>query len=194
MNYILCYPCSKKPDWTRYPLSWGEVEELLSDNPHYNIGLLLGPMSGVIDIDCDGPEATELYHKLFGDIKTSSWQAKRGNHYLYQYDDRLADLPAKLEIDGLEYRLGTAKAQSICPPSTVDGVKRIWINHPDDVSPAKLPDHIIELLLTHPRRPKKEHISHSRNYMIRLSTAFCVIANVSIYLSYLSVPIMTQLI
>jgi hypothetical protein len=133
-------------------------EEMLAEqaiHPRANWGLLLGPVSNTTDIECDSPEATETYRKLFPDVRTPAWASKRGSHHLHEYDPRLADLPGVVKYQGLEFRLGNGKAtQSIIPPSVVDGVKREWTLSPKDCPPAKLPEAVIQILLTLPPAAK----------------------------------------
>ena len=71
--YIVCYPNSKIPagaKWNAHPLSAAEIDARRANNPTINVGLLLGPVSGLIDVECDGEEATTAYAKLLGDILT----------------------------------------------------------------------------------------------------------------------------
>ena len=51
-----------------------------TNNPAINVGLLLGPVSGLIDVECDGDEATAAYAKLLGhafhpNLAIGPWQA-----------------------------------------------------------------------------------------------------------------------
>ena len=124
-------------------------------HPQANWGLLLGPVSGVVDVKCDSEMATTAYAKLFADISTPSWGSKRGRHYLYRFDPRLESLPGVVKYQEVEFRLGNGKAaQSIIPPSTVDSVRREWIVSPKDCEPAKLPEAVIQALLALPPAAK----------------------------------------
>ena len=74
--YIVCYPNSKIPigeKWDALPLSAAEIDQRRANYPAINVGLLLGPVSGLIDVECDGEEATAAYAKLLGSILTPSW-------------------------------------------------------------------------------------------------------------------------
>lgn len=160
--YVMCYPDSKIPvgqDWAAHPLSAEEVARRLANNPAANVGILLGPVSGLIDVECDGEEATAAYDKHLGSILTPSWKSTRGKHYLYQHDERLTKLANAVHVEslgGLEFRLGNGKAtHSIAPPSVVGGVRREWIISFQQCSPARLPDEIIQTLLTLPPAAKR---------------------------------------
>ncbi|HUY88981.1 MAG TPA: bifunctional DNA primase/polymerase [Pirellulales bacterium] len=116
-----------------------------------NAGFLLGKRGGIVDLEIDGPEGEESLRKLFGGEppEAPSWRSKRGRHRLYLYDDRFASLGAKFTHDDypdLEFRIGGGDkgAQSVCPPSKVDGVTREWI---DECEPAALPDAVIEKIV-----------------------------------------------
>jgi hypothetical protein len=156
--YVLCYPNSKQPigvAWQDRTLSAAEAAKSLQDNPRLNVGLALGARSGLIDVECDSPDAADAYTRRLGHLPAPGWQSTRGRHYLYRYDERLAPLPAVVKYDGIEFRLGNLKAaQSICPPSTVDGVRRQWTVSPDQCPPPPLPEDIIEALLALPRAAK----------------------------------------
>jgi hypothetical protein len=182
--YIMCYANSKIPvgeNWGARPLSTEEVARRLANNPTANVGILLGPISGLIDVECDGEEATAAYTKHLGCILTPSWQSTRGKHYLYQYDERLTNLANALHVDslgGLEFRLGNGKAtQSIAPPSIVDGVRREWIVSTEQCTPARLPEEIIQTLLTLPpaakRRKAQADIPETRKAKVDRLLSYC---------------------
>ena len=115
-----------------------------------NAGTILGPVSGLVDIEGDGEGAEESRYDLFDGEppKTLAWQAARGIHCLYPWDDRFAGLGAKFtctaRYPGLEFRIGAEAAQSVCPPSIVDGVRRTWIHEGE---PAKFPDAVVEKIV-----------------------------------------------
>jgi len=82
--YVICYPGTKVPigkDWASRGLSAEELAERRANNPAITVGVLLGPASGVVDVECDGEEATAAYAKLLGTVLTPSWQSTRGRHY-----------------------------------------------------------------------------------------------------------------
>jgi len=161
--YVLCYPNKKNPignDWGNFTIDANELAKRLANKPDLNVGVLLGPATGIIDVECDGEAATSHYAELFGDIKTPCWSSKRGVHHLFRYDVRLAEIDSatKKLPTGLEFRLGNGKqAQSIIPPSIVDGVRREWVTSMDECEPAALPEHVIEFLLALPKEAKGEH-------------------------------------
>jgi len=155
--YVKCYPKSKQPignNWGDNLLTREAIEKLLAENPHLNVGLILGPISGLIDVECDDEKAIESFNKFFVNLVTPCWQSLRGRHYLFQYDPRLADLPSVVKWQGIEFRLGTKSSQSIIPPSIVDGVQRQWIISLQQYAPLALPVSIIQELLALPKQQK----------------------------------------
>jgi len=157
MKYVLCHPGQKRPlgnDWPSRTLTWEQVAKRLKNNPALNVGVVMGRESGVVDAECDSEAATASFHRLFGDLRTPSWRSARGLHHLLRWDDRLAGLGAKIEYEGIEFRLGAdgKAAQSICPPSIVDGVRREWIVQPDECPVAAIPAAVLESLCALPRQ------------------------------------------
>ena len=54
---VLIYKGKKRPigkAWQTRRYTDDELRERFTNNPNLNVGLLLGPDSGVIDIECDG--------------------------------------------------------------------------------------------------------------------------------------------
>jgi hypothetical protein len=125
------FPIEK--DWPHKGVSLAELNRHLSNDPRLNVGLILGPTSGVVDLDCDGPRAEDSLRRLFGGEPpdTLCFASKRGRHLLFRYDPRFAELEAFFHSDeyaDLEFRLGgSAAAQTVLPPSIVDGIRREWL-------------------------------------------------------------------
>ena len=100
------------------------------------IGLLLGPRGKVVDLEIDDPVRAEpILQRLFtaGLAETLGWRSARGEHRLFLWDRRLADLsrnPVVVLGDGaIGLRLGGEAKQvaAVCPPSIgTDGNPRRW--------------------------------------------------------------------
>jgi hypothetical protein len=109
------------------------VEELPAKFNGKNIGLLLGPESGVIAIDIDSKQAQDDLRKLFDGVDiptTPTWRSKRGGQSLFKWDDRFDAIDkSKFKWNEVEVRLGAGgkAAQSLVPPSITDEVIRDWI-------------------------------------------------------------------
>ena len=87
-----------------------------------NVGLLLGPPSRVIALDCDNEQAEIDLAELFdGDIPpTVNWKSKRGGQWLFQWDERLAGLDTAVTHCGeVEVRLGAGGKGDTIGTSTV---------------------------------------------------------------------------
>ena len=120
----------------------GEAACLFEDTPHDGVGVLLGPHSGIIDLECDSPEAERDLLELFGGSvpNTPTFQSTRGRHRLFRWSDDMPEsqrAKAKFNLGALEIRLGGGDraAQTVFPPS---GGRR-WIVSPDDCEVAELP-------------------------------------------------------
>ena len=152
MRYVLCGR-DKRPfgrAWQNRSISEEELRERHAADPDAVFGILLGPQSGVVDVECDSQTATANYQGLLGHLRAPCFQSARGVHHLFQYDPRFSQARAVVKIDEIEYRLGgSAAAQSICPPSVVGGVERVWIIHPEECAPPPLPESVIATILTY---------------------------------------------
>ena len=146
-------PCDGKraivKGWDNTRLTREELCEKL-DGTNLNIAIALN-QSRIIDVEADTPEAETAFAALCDGMipNTPTWKSKRGKHRLFR---RPSDLPAKakLELDGVEFRIGNGKgALSVVPPSVhPDGPRYEW--SPDlsiyDVEPAELPASVVTRL------------------------------------------------
>jgi len=139
---IAIKPGEKAPIGT----AWGtnrpteqSIKATFRSNPGAGVGLLLGPESGIIDVECDGPEGIDSLTKLMSDeiVATLGWSSRRGPHHVFRYDTRLAGYGKSIiklpELPGLEIRVGGngKQLQSNCPPTMgEDGKPREWNDCP----------------------------------------------------------------
>jgi hypothetical protein len=117
----------------------------------HNVGLLLGPASGVIDIEFDD-EAGRLTLERLGlaGIPTPTWRSARGEHRLFRWSDRFP-AAAVGHIDTLELRIGGRAAQSVLPPSVhPTGTTYVWTTSPNAAPIAALPSALMEELCGQP--------------------------------------------
>jgi hypothetical protein len=144
-------------------LEWGvtkhtkeSLREIWSRYPDANVGLKLGKDTGIADIEVEDRKTGEAsFLTLMGGevVTTMGWTSARGNHRLFQWDQRMARYDKSIikhaELPGLEIRFGALtnegkQFQSACPPSIGDdGQKRRW-NGVRLIAP--LPDAAYELL------------------------------------------------
>ena len=81
-----------------------------------NVGLLLGPASGVIDVEFDD-EAGRLTLERLGllDVATPTWRSARGEHRLFRWCDTLPPA-AVANVESLEVRIGGRAPRPGRPP------------------------------------------------------------------------------
>jgi hypothetical protein len=153
----LCSPGNKQPittDWPNYKWSLPAIYRAYRDQPTLNVGLVLGPESGLVDFDCDGEAAEETFAKLFDGevIDTPTWRSRRGFHRLFKWHPALAQLnKSKLKLGGdgaeLEVLIGPA-VQTLLPPSWSDQFRREWVEGLEllTVEPAAIPNSVLSKL------------------------------------------------
>jgi len=110
----------------------------------FNVGLLLGPESGVVDVEFDEPEGREQL-SAFGilDLRTPTWRSSRGEHRLFRWEPWMPQ-KAVIHAGDLEIRLGGRSAQSVLPPSVhPSGVVYQWIVRPSEAPTAPFPAQLL---------------------------------------------------
>lgn len=122
-----------------------------------NLALVVGPTSGILDIEPDDPEASHLIESMMARnrVKTISYNStNRGVHRLFRWTPRLDQWTTKNPKAGkLECRLGTSEKgfYSICPPSVHKdtGLYYHWLPGcaPWETSIAEVPEELIEYFL-----------------------------------------------
>lgn len=96
-----------------------------------NVGLLLGPESGVVDVEYDEPAGRDQL-SAFGilDLPTPTWRSARGEHRLFRWEPWMP-ATAAIKSDAIEIRIGGRAAQSVLPPSRHPaGSAYEWITDP----------------------------------------------------------------
>lgn len=138
-------------DWPSKPLTDEMAVTVFWEtrNLNSNVGLLLGPASGLVDIECDSLEAEKEYLELWDGEPpvVPTWRGKRGCHRLFRWQDGLPP-KAFFHAGQVEVRVGNGGgAQSVLPPSVhPDGPQYEWVISPDDAVPGDLPDEVVERL------------------------------------------------
>ena len=111
----------------------------------HNVGLLLGPASGVVDVEFDEPAGREQL-AAFGilDIRTPTYRSARGEHRLFRWEPWLPQ-SAVVKSDAIEIRLGGRAAQSVLPPSRhPSGAAYEWIVSPLEAEIASFPAQLLK--------------------------------------------------
>lgn len=149
-------PCpGKHPQGEAWQLSATSDEETITDwfdgRKPVNIGLLLGPGSGVVDVELDGDDAKSAWAALgLGEVWTPTYTAGRGPHRLFKWDEGLPATAVR-KVNGIEVRIGNGgmAAQSVIPPSIHHTGKLYeWVEgmSPEDVELQPLPEKLANLL------------------------------------------------
>lgn len=109
-----------------------------------NVGLLLGPPSGVVDVEFDTADAAEeLAAYGITDLTTPTWRSARGEHRLFRWEPWMPPT-AVVKLGLLEIRIGGRAAQSVLPPSThPTGVAYEWLVSPLDTPIAAFPAQLL---------------------------------------------------
>jgi hypothetical protein len=129
-----------------------------------NIGLLLGPKSGVIDVEWDTDEGKRFAESMkLGELWTPTYTSGRSTHRIFRWSDAMPPVAVK-KIHGLEVRIGGGgrSAQSVLPPSIHHTGKRYeWVPglSPSDVEIQPLPEPLLLMLwnddgLAEPRKTR----------------------------------------
>ena len=142
-------------EWQKKPVDTEEdCYEIVDRLPMGNIGVLLGPGSGVIDIEYDDELGKATAERLgLSGLATPTYrsgESGRSIHRLFAWTDRLPK-SASRKIEGLEVRIGGdgRGSQSILPPSRHwAGGRYEWLHglSPSEVSPLPVPESVMMLL------------------------------------------------
>ena len=146
-RFVLVWPREKRPGggrgWQRE--STDNVFLVTSwRRDGFNVGLLLGPDSGVVDVEFDD-EAGREQLSAFGilDLRTPTWRSSRGEHRLFAWEPWMPRR-AVIHAEALEIRLGGLAAQSVVPPSVhPSGVAYEWIVRPSEATVAPFPAQLL---------------------------------------------------
>jgi hypothetical protein len=122
-----------------------------SVNPQLNVGVVLGSITCLTDIEGDDEQSEVDFMELFDGLEPRTWkfQSKRSVHRLFKYAPSLAELGKtvakwkSLEIRGCNEK----SAQSIFPPSATDDYPRHWLIAPADCDLAEIPESVIRKLV-----------------------------------------------
>lgn len=109
-----------------------------------NVGLLLGPVSGLVDVEFDDDAGRDQL-AAFGvlDIATPTWRSSRGEHRVFRWQPWMP-AAAVVHAGELEVRIGGRAAQSVLPPSIhPDGSRYEWIVRPSDAPVASFPAQLL---------------------------------------------------
>lgn len=130
------------------------LEEYERTGVPFNAGVVLGPTTGIIDIEWDDPLAQQFAEQIgLTQMLTPTYTSGRSEHRLFLWDDRFSQIEkAVVYPGGLEVRLGVGKkaSQSVIPCSWHwSGVQYQW--KPtlgiDEVELARLPEELVRVIV-----------------------------------------------
>lgn len=131
------------------------LEEFEQDGVPFNIGLVLGPSTGIVDIEWDDPLAQQYAEQIgLTRVITPTYSSGRSEHRLFLWDDRFSAIDkAVVYPNGLEVRLGVGKkaSQSVIPCSWHwSGVQYKWkpTLRIDEVELAKMPEDLARAIVS----------------------------------------------
>ena len=127
-----------------------QIGEWFDKWPGSNLGIMLGPRSGIVDVEYDSEEGRITAQDLLGDCFTPSYKSQRSVHRLFQWSEALPNVDTDdgiIKIKGLELRLGHRQKgfQSVFPPSThSSGVQYQWLEglSPGECELQEIPDEL----------------------------------------------------
>jgi len=131
--------------------------------PGWHIGLLLGPHSGVIDVEADAAQGKALLARRMERTRTPHYLSTNSPHYLFRWIPEFEPTHAvKIDVDGLECRIGRKDmdgapvgCQSLLPPTD----NRRWVIDPNDCPLADPPEWLVELIVGKFRTRRPPHVS-----------------------------------
>ena len=147
-------------------LRWFESAKA-SEAGRCNVGVRLGEVSGIIDVEFDTPDGEEVLQKYgLHMIDTPAYSSGRGVHRLFQHEDWMPE-SAVVKVRGLEVRIGGGEmaSQSVIPPSWhKSGKAYSWLpgRSPEDVPPARLPSTFRDAIIASSRRRGSGAIAQAR--------------------------------
>ena len=124
--------------WDDHAYSVEEIEYEFDRNPDLNVGLLLGRLSGLMEIctiNGDGMQSEYDFFELVGDMLplTPTYTSRTKHHRLFRWDERLASLSHHgLRFKSVSIRTDCCGAYRLLPPSVTEGIRLEWRLHPGD--------------------------------------------------------------
>jgi hypothetical protein len=131
------------------PPSEAQVEAWWAAWPNANVGLVLGPASGLVGIDIDGPGGGRILEEVSrGELpRTLAFATARGRRLLYALPEGAGAVNRAYGGGGGEVRVLARGSVTVMPPSRHASGKRYrWLSRqgPDHVLPAPAPGWVVE--------------------------------------------------
>lgn len=143
-------------DWRVRDYSPAEIEREFQECANLNVGLVLGPRYGLIEVftlEGDGNQSHREFYDLMDGVfpETPTFESRYGCHRIFGWDQGLGSLGrAELKYKSVLIRIGAGEgAFTLLPPSRIDGVRRKWRltigDYDGDI--ARLPDYAVDTII-----------------------------------------------
>jgi hypothetical protein len=146
--------------WQAERPSTRQLEDWWKAHPNANVGMALGPVSGVVRVDVEGTTGEARLQELSGgDLpETAEFTSGVGRGLLYAIPPgvELRTTSERGEGAHQEVRIQAKGAQTVLPPSRHQSGRRYeWVvgGSPDQIAPAPAPKWLLDLLA--PGRPRE---------------------------------------
>jgi hypothetical protein len=152
-----CFCPGKAPviRWKEYQVRLPTSDELRQwwgQQPNANVGIAMGPVSGLVGVDADGPSGeTQLSAVSGGDLPdTLEFDTSKGRRLLYAIPPGVTLVTTfKALAVAEELRLLGQGAQTVAPPSRhLSGRDYCWVvgRSPDEIAPAPAPAWLVQAM------------------------------------------------
>lgn len=135
---------------TKKPSEW-DVRRWWRDAPASNVGLIMGPASGLVAVDIDGNERgmALLEARSRGEVGDAlCFSTARGIRLLYAFDPRVSN--ATVEEGGGRLEVLATGRQTVAPPSLHEtGHVYTWLGPWENPTPAPAPTWLIDICRAH---------------------------------------------
>lgn len=121
-----------------------EITGWFTQWPTANLAVVTGPISGVVVIDADRPEAIEYLEQQGGLEGVPSQRTGRGRHWFLKHPGRHVKTQAGQLGEGIDVR-GDKGVAMVAPSLHRSGLRYEWITHPTDDLPS-IPSWLMEKL------------------------------------------------
>lgn len=139
-----------------------ELRKKWRDNPFLNVGIFLGPVSGLVRLDIDGLAGEKKLAEICGGQlpPTLEFASPGGRGLLFRIPPGAKIKTTGIKAEGIhaEVRFQARGAQTVLPPSRGSNGK-CWTwkpgHGPDEIEPAYLPDHLVAIMAEKPVHPRQ---------------------------------------
>jgi hypothetical protein len=169
-----------------------ELRKKWNDNKFLNVGIFLGPVSGLVRIDIDGAAGEAMLAELSGGelpatLEFSSGGGGRGLLFGIPAGVTIKTTPIKGDAGRLhqEVRFQAKGAQTVMPPSRhVSGRRYLWKpgRGPDQIDAALLPPALVELMRVKPPQASSSTHTNGSTFKMRATNGPDVMSRARAYL------------